>query len=77
LITYYVCSAKGICLLPNIFARNVKLNMHLIIDVLSPFFLDSLASQICIPEAILGKDRINAFLDSKLTVNIGLDIFYL
>jgi hypothetical protein len=48
--------------------------MHLITDVLSPFFLDSVASWIYIPEDIMGKDRISAFLHSKLTVNTGLDI---
>jgi hypothetical protein len=49
--------------------------MHLIIDVLSPVFVDNLASQICIPEDILGIDRINAFLHIKLTVSSGLGIF--
>jgi hypothetical protein len=51
--------------------------MHLIIDVLSHFFLDSLASWICIAEDIMGIDRINAFLHIKLTVSTGLGIFYL
>jgi len=49
--------------------------MHLIIDVLSPFFLDSLASRICIPEDIMGKGRINAFLHIKLSVSTGLGMF--
>jgi len=66
---------KEICFLPSIFARNVKLNMHLIIDVLSPFFLDSLASRICISEDIMGKVMVNAFLHIKVTVNICLGIF--
>jgi hypothetical protein len=48
--------------------------MHLIIDVLSPFFLDSLASRICIPEDIMGKDKKNAFLRIKLTADTGLGI---
>jgi hypothetical protein len=69
LITYYVCCAK------SIFARNVKINKHLIIDVLSPFFLESFISWACTPDDIMGKDKINVFLNSKLTVNNGLDIF--
>jgi hypothetical protein len=67
MITYYVGSTKGIFFLPIIFARNVKINMHLIVDGLSPFFLDSFMSWICVPEDVMGKDRINVFLESKLT----------
>jgi hypothetical protein len=47
--------------------------VHLFIVVLSPFFLDSLASRI--PEDIMGKDRINTFLHIELTVSTGWDIF--